>query len=309
MLSENDQDLANPNPDLESNAKTEFPEGLRVLAVDDNLVCLKLIVTLLVKCSFKVTATTKPTEALDMLRKNKESYDLVITDVEMLDMDGFQLLQIIGIEMDVPVIRRKARSPRLPGEAGPDRGAQEHLAACCEEKNCLSRPNRAPGKRQQIKTLCRRRDKGTRGRKRRRKRRVHRMGNLRPQRSIGLFGAKELHNKFVDALEQLERAAVPKKILEVMDVPGLSRENVASHLQKFKNLLKKDSQKSEMNLESEVLVANLLAITLGMEGEIEILRLLDHKSSSSITKKSTNKERSPHPNGRTIRYRGDASEV
>ncbi|GFY80681.1 response regulator 12 [Actinidia rufa] len=176
MMSENDQDLANPNPDLESNDKTEFPEGLRVLAVDDNLVCLKLIVTLLVKCRYKVTATTKPTEALDMLRKNKESYDLVITDVEMLDMDGFQLLQIIGIEMDVPVIRRKARSPRLPGEAGPDRGAQEHLAAC---------------------------------------------------------------------------SAVPKKILEVMDVPGLSRENVASHLQKFKNLLKKDSQKSEMNLESE----------------------------------------------------------
>ena len=45
-----------------------------------------------------------------MLRKNKESYDLVITDVEMLDMDGFQLLQIIGIEMDVPVISKLINS-------------------------------------------------------------------------------------------------------------------------------------------------------------------------------------------------------
>ncbi|PSS36209.1 Two-component response regulator like [Actinidia chinensis var. chinensis] len=76
-------------------------------------------------------------------------------------------------------------------------------------------------------------------------------GESSATRKHRLVWSKELHNKFVDALEQLGGAAVPKKILEVMDVPGLSRENVASHLQKFKNLLKKDSQKSEMNLESE----------------------------------------------------------
>ncbi|XP_042988853.1 uncharacterized protein LOC122316400 [Carya illinoinensis] len=35
--------------------------------------------------------------------------------------------------------------------------------------------------------------------------------------------------------------AVPNKILRTMNVPGLTRENVASHLQKYRNILKKQS--------------------------------------------------------------------
>lgn len=38
--------------------------------------------------------------------------------------------------------------------------------------------------------------------------------------------------------------SVPKKILEVMDVPGLTRENVASHLQKYRIFLKRVSEAS-----------------------------------------------------------------
>lgn len=57
--------------------------------------------------------TTKATEALEMLRKNKESYDIVITDVEMPDMNGFKLLEIIGLEMDMPVIS-KLKSSSMP---------------------------------------------------------------------------------------------------------------------------------------------------------------------------------------------------
>ena len=55
---------------------------------------------------YAVTATTKATEALKMLRKKKKKYDIVITDVIMLDMNGFELLEIIGLEMDVPVISK-----------------------------------------------------------------------------------------------------------------------------------------------------------------------------------------------------------
>ncbi|XP_020251157.1 two-component response regulator ORR21-like [Asparagus officinalis] len=42
----------------------------------------------------------------------------------------------------------------------------------------------------------------------------------------------ELHQQFVSAVSQLGiEKAVPKRILELMNVPGLTRENVASHLQ------------------------------------------------------------------------------
>ncbi|KAJ1422130.1 SANT/Myb domain [Sesbania bispinosa] len=46
----------------------------------------------------------------------------------------------------------------------------------------------------------------------------------------------ELHQQFMAAVNQLGiDKAVPKKILELMNVPGLTRENVASHLQQQSN--------------------------------------------------------------------------
>ncbi|XP_066377495.1 two-component response regulator ORR25-like isoform X2 [Miscanthus floridulus] len=50
----------------------------------------------------------------------------------------------------------------------------------------------------------------------------------------------ELHRKFVEAINQIGMdRAVPKKILEVMNVEGLTKENVASHLQKYRIYLRK----------------------------------------------------------------------
>ncbi|KAJ4827140.1 hypothetical protein Tsubulata_024445 [Turnera subulata] len=52
----------------------------------------------------------------------------------------------------------------------------------------------------------------------------------------------ELHRKFVAAVNQLGiDKAVPKKILDLMNVDKLTRENVASHLQKYRLYLKRIS--------------------------------------------------------------------
>ncbi|CAI9095081.1 OLC1v1030940C1 [Oldenlandia corymbosa var. corymbosa] len=47
---------------------------------------------------------------------------------------------------------------------------------------------------------------------------------------------KELHEKFMDAVKQLgEGKCYPKEIMEIMNVPGLTRMQVASHLQKCRH--------------------------------------------------------------------------
>ncbi|KAK9143539.1 hypothetical protein Syun_012939 [Stephania yunnanensis] len=49
-----------------------------------------------------------------------------------------------------------------------------------------------------------------------------------------------LHDQFLEAIDTLGiEKAVPKKILELMSVPGLTRENVASHLQKYRLFIKR----------------------------------------------------------------------
>ncbi|DBB02452.1 TPA: hypothetical protein ACH3X3_011448 [Trebouxia sp. C0006] len=52
----------------------------------------------------------------------------------------------------------------------------------------------------------------------------------------------EMHQQFVNAVNQLSiDKAVPKRILDLMNVEGLTRENVASHLQKYRLYLKRVS--------------------------------------------------------------------
>lgn len=53
-----------------------------------------------------VTTTNQAIKALDMLRKNRNKFDLVISDVNMPDMDGFKLLELVELEMDLPVISK-----------------------------------------------------------------------------------------------------------------------------------------------------------------------------------------------------------
>uniref|UniRef100_UPI0005CB5746 two-component response regulator ARR12-like n=1 Tax=Fragaria vesca subsp. vesca TaxID=101020 RepID=UPI0005CB5746 len=81
-----------------------FPDGMRVLAVDDDVTYLKILEASLRKCNYEVTTVNQAKQALEILRENKNKFDLVISDVWMPEMNGFQLLQQLAHEMDLPVV-------------------------------------------------------------------------------------------------------------------------------------------------------------------------------------------------------------
>lgn len=62
-------------------------------------------------------------------------------------------------------------------------------------------------------------------------------------RKARLVWSEELHHRFLHAVVVLGlRSAVPKGIMQVMNVSGLTRENVASHLQKYRMFLKRQAR-------------------------------------------------------------------
>ncbi|KAJ1286190.1 hypothetical protein BS78_03G333900 [Paspalum vaginatum] len=65
-------------------------------------------------------------------------------------------------------------------------------------------------------------------------------GGRAEKKKARMVWTPELHHRFVEAVAHLgDKGAVPKAIVRLMNVEGLTRENVASHLQKYRIYLKR----------------------------------------------------------------------
>ncbi|MFQ6620866.1 hypothetical protein Gotur_002533, partial [Gossypium turneri] len=76
---------------------------------------------------FPVTKCNRAETALLKLRENRNGFDIVISDVHMPDMDGFKLLEDIGLEMDLPVIMMSADDGKDVVMKGVTHGACDYL--------------------------------------------------------------------------------------------------------------------------------------------------------------------------------------
>ena len=62
----------------------------KVMAVDDHKVNLKIINELLSHWGCSVTTALSPLEALDILKNSNETFDVIVSDFQMPDMDGYE---------------------------------------------------------------------------------------------------------------------------------------------------------------------------------------------------------------------------
>ncbi|KAL5074423.1 hypothetical protein RYX36_013407 [Vicia faba] len=250
-----------------------FPIGMRVLAVDDDPTCLKVLETLLRRCEYHVTTTSQAIMALNMLRENKDKFDLVISDVHMPDMDGFKLLELVGLEMDLPVIMLSAYGDTKLVMKGISHGACDYLLkpvrleelkniwqhvirkkkSDSKGKNKTSKPDNATSDSCSGLRSAGTENSDENGRLAKKRKdqdedededKENGNDNEDPsaQKKPRVVWSVELHRKFVAAVNHLGiDKAVPKKILDMMNVENITRENVASHLQKYRLYLKRIS--------------------------------------------------------------------
>lgn len=84
--------------DIDANISEQFNQNkreARILFVEDSMFFRNLTVPFLSAVGHRVTAVPSGFDALDELKRNE--YDIVITDIEMPDMDGFELAKSIRV--------------------------------------------------------------------------------------------------------------------------------------------------------------------------------------------------------------------
>lgn len=86
--------------------KKDFPRGTEnILVVDDDRAILKLLKMVLESLGYEATCESCPKAALARFTGRPQHYDLVITDYEMLPLNGFQLASSISrMRPDIPIL-------------------------------------------------------------------------------------------------------------------------------------------------------------------------------------------------------------
>ena len=98
---------------------TDLPKNLRVIAVDDDKVILNLIQQQMEYAGVHCDICRNPSEMVERLREGH--YDLLLTDIRMPGMNGYELLELlrnsnVGNSKEVPVLVITAHVPRKKEE-------------------------------------------------------------------------------------------------------------------------------------------------------------------------------------------------
>lgn len=113
----------------------------KLLLIEDDLEMQGLIKTYLEQARFNVLATDLPSKALDMMKENKGAIDLVILDLTLPEMDGFELCKKIRSISQVPIIISTARGDIYNKIQGFEKGADDYLAKPYEPAELIARIN------------------------------------------------------------------------------------------------------------------------------------------------------------------------
>lgn len=109
----------------------------RLLIIDDDEKLNKLLTDYLGKMGFEVMSETLPSQGLEKLER--EAPDLVILDVMLPEMDGFEVCRTIRLSSTIPVIMLTARGEVMDRVVGLEIGADDYLPKPFEPRELVAR--------------------------------------------------------------------------------------------------------------------------------------------------------------------------
>ncbi|KAG5594446.1 hypothetical protein H5410_035678, partial [Solanum commersonii] len=174
--------------------------------------------------------------ALGGLRSSGLSFDLLLTDVHMLKMDVFQFQQKIAKEFDIPVAFMSNDEKDTTLMKGLDNGAVFFIVKPITQDNINYLWEYATSLRKKKHTSKQVVQENTN------EKILNETASSQTSKTSRIIWTDSLHNKFLEAIAILGvKKAYPRKILELMNIPELSRKHIASHLQKYRMSLEKNA--------------------------------------------------------------------
>lgn len=111
----------------------------KVLLIEDDPALAELITSFLEPYGFEAAAYADPQKALDALFGHKESFDIVVLDLMLPGMDGFDVAKTIKSRLDIPIIISSARTDIGNKIYGYDLGADDYLDKPYEPRELVLR--------------------------------------------------------------------------------------------------------------------------------------------------------------------------
>ncbi|MDJ0958850.1 MAG: response regulator transcription factor [Arenicellales bacterium] len=108
-----------------------------ILVIDDDVKLCELLHEYLARFDFKVDTANDPKAGLARIQKNQP--DLVVLDVMLPQMDGFEVLKEIRKSHKLPVIMLTARGEVSDKVVGLELGADDYLAKPFEPRELVAR--------------------------------------------------------------------------------------------------------------------------------------------------------------------------
>ncbi|MDH5219310.1 MAG: response regulator transcription factor [Gammaproteobacteria bacterium] len=111
-----------------------------ILLIDDDAKLGDLLSDYFMQFNFVLTCVQNPLQALSLL--SHSTYDFIILDVMLPEMDGFETLKMIRTKYDTPVIMLTARGDTTDRIVGLELGADDYLPKPFEPRELVARINR-----------------------------------------------------------------------------------------------------------------------------------------------------------------------